>query len=77
MKVHVDNKGILMGCEKGEKECIKPGAGDADLLIKIWEELHRLAARDVVVEAEHVKAHRTKKKKQKMTQFERFVTEGN
>ena len=25
----------------------------------------------------YVKAHRTKKEKQKMTQFERFVTEGN
>ena len=25
----------------------------------------------------HVKAHRTKKEKEKMTQFERFVTEGN
>ena len=30
---------------------------------KIWEELHRLAASDIVVEVEHVKAHRTKKDK--------------
>ena len=29
--------------------------------IKIWEELHCLAARDIVVEVEHVKAYRTKK----------------
>ena len=29
------------------------------------------------MEVEHVKAHRTKKEKEKMTQFERFVTEGN
>ena len=29
------------------------------------------------MEVEHVKAHRTKKEKEKMTQFEMFVTEGN
>ena len=44
---------------------------------KIWEELHRLAARDIVVEVEHVKAHRTKKEKTEMSHFEKFVTEGN
>ena len=42
-----------------ERECIKPGAGDADLWIKIWDELHSLAARDVTVEVKHVKAHCT------------------
>ena len=26
----------------GETECIKPRAGDADLWIKIWRELHKL-----------------------------------
>ena len=30
-----------------------------------------------LVEVEHVKAHRTKKEKKNMSQFERFVTEGN
>ena len=29
------------------------------------------------MEVEHVKAHRTKKEKGTMTQFERFVAEGN
>ena len=29
------------------------------------------------MEVEHVMAHRTKKVKEKMTQLERFVTEGN
>ena len=29
------------------------------------------------MEVEHVKAHRTKKEKEKMTHLERFVTEGN
>ena len=28
------------------------------------------------MEVEHVNGHRTKKEKEKMTQFERFVTEG-
>ena len=35
IKVHVDNKGIIDGFRKGEKECIKPRAGDADLWIKV------------------------------------------
>ena len=60
IKVHVDNKGIIDDLWRGERNCIKPRAGDADLWIKVWEELRRLAARDVVVEVEHVKAHRTK-----------------
>ena len=29
--------------------------------IEIWQELHNLAARDITVEVEHVKAHCTKK----------------
>ena len=32
-KVHVDNKGITDGLRKGEKVCVKPRAGDADLWI--------------------------------------------
>ena len=35
IKVQVDNKGIIDGLRKGEKECIKPRAGDADLRFKI------------------------------------------
>ena len=34
IKVHVDNKGIIDGLREGEKECIKPRAGDADLWLK-------------------------------------------
>ena len=30
-----------------------------------------------MVEVEHVKAHRTKKEKKDVSQFEKFVTEGN
>ena len=47
------------------------------MLIKIWQELHGLAERGILVEVEHVKPHRTKKEKKNMSQFERFVTEGN
>ena len=49
--------------------CIKPRAGDADLWNKIWEELHYLAERGILVAVEHVKAHRTKKEKQDMSHF--------
>ena len=33
-KVQVDNKGIFDGLRKGEKECVKPRAGDSDLWFK-------------------------------------------
>ena len=36
----------------------------------------RLAARDIVVEVQHVKAHRTKNDKKDMSHFEKFATEG-
>ena len=65
IKVHVDNNGIIDGLRKGEKECIKPRAGDADLWLKKWEELHELVKRGIPVEVEHVKAHRTKRRKKK------------
>ena len=38
IKVQVDNKGIIDGLRKGEKECITPRAGDADL----WKILGRI-----------------------------------
>ena len=65
IKVRVDNKGIIDGLRKGEKECIKQRAGDADLWMKIWEELHELVKRGILVDVEHVKAHSTKKEKEK------------
>ena len=33
--IHMDNKGIIDGLRKGEKECIMPRAGDAELWIKM------------------------------------------
>ena len=59
------------------RKCIDPNAGDADLWIKIWEELHLLVSKEISVEVEHVRAHRTKKDKKEMSHFEKFVTEGN
>ena len=58
-------------------KCIDPKAGDADLWIEIWEELHSLISREILVEVEHVKAHRTEKDKKEMSRFERFVTDDN
>ena len=40
IKVQVGNKGIVDGLRGGAKECIEPRAGDANLWIKNWEELH-------------------------------------
>ena len=68
----VDSEGIIDGLWRGDRKCIDPKAGDADLWIEIWEELHKIAARDIVVEVEHVKA---KKEKKDMSHFEKFVTD--
>ena len=67
--VHVDDKGITDGLWRGEARCIGPRAKDADLLIMIWEELHRVHQEDILVEVEHVRAHRSKKEMQNMSLF--------
>ena len=78
MKVHVDHKSIIDGPWRGERKCTDPKAGDADMWIKIWEEqLHLLSSEEKLVQVEHVKAHRTKKDKKEMSQFEYFITDGN
>ena len=77
IKVHVDKKGIIDGLRRGERKCIDPKAGDADLWIKIWEELHLLVSKEISVEVEQEKAHRTKNDKKEMSHFEKFVTESN
>ena len=60
----------------GERKCIDPQAGDADLW-KMWEALSLLVSKENFVEVEHVKARRTKKEKKEMSHFEKFVTDGN
>ena len=39
IKVHMDNKGIIDGSRKGEEECIKTRAEDADLRVKFFERI--------------------------------------
>ena len=67
----------MTGHGEEKEKCINPKAGDADLWINIWKELHNLAAGDFLVEVVHVKAHCTKKEKKEMSHFGTFVTEGN
>ena len=57
-----------MDYEKARKSVLSQGQ---DLWIKIWEETTSTGKK------RHLKAHRTKKEKEKLTQSERFVTEGN
>ena len=66
-----------MGYGRGGRKCIDSKAGDADLWIKIWKELHLLTSREILVEVEHAKAHRTEKDKREMWHFGKFVTDGN
>ena len=61
----------------GNSKCTDLQTGDADLWIKIWEELQLSTSREISVEVEHVKAHRSKKVKKEMSHSEKFVTEGN
>ena len=72
--MHVDNKGIIDGLWRGERKCIDPKAGEADLWIKTWEELHLLMSKETLVDVEHVKAHRTKKDKKDMSHTLRIVS---
>ena len=50
---------------------------DAALLRLIWEEVRIVRQEGTRLEVRHVKAHRSKKEKQEMSLFERFVTEVN
>ena len=50
---------------------------DADLWIAIWEESNKLRSKEILIENQHVKAHRTEKEKQQMSLFDKFITEGN
>ena len=60
--MHVDNKGFMYGPWRRERNGIDPKADVADLWIKILEVLHLLTSKEILVEVEHVKAHRAKKR---------------
>ena len=76
IKVHGDNKRNYRWAVERRKEMHRSTSGDADLWIKIWEELHFLVSKEILAGVEHFKAHRTKKDKKYMSHFEKFVTEG-
>ena len=65
IKVHVDNKVIRHGSWREERKCIDPKA------------LHLPVSKEISVEVEHVKAHRSKKDKKEMSHFEKFFNESN
>ena len=75
-KVHVGDKEIIDVLWKGELKCIGPKAKDVDLWLRMLEEVHFLPCKDMLIVAEHVKAHRTEKERQRMSLFEKFITEG-
>ena len=72
----VDNKGIIDGLWRGEVKCVGPQAKDADLWILVREEVSRIHQESMLLEVEHVKAHRSKKEKKDMALFGSLVTEG-
>ena len=72
-----DNKGILDGLWSGELKCSGPKATEAHWWKLIWVVVHRTRQEGLLLEVEHVKAHRPKKEEQEMTLFESFVAEGN
>ena len=67
-------KGSPMGSGEETLQCLGPKAKDAQLWMLLWEEVHRIHQEGVRLEVEHVNAHRSKKEKQDMRLFERFVT---
>ena len=69
--MYVDNKGILDGLRKGEKEVSSQERKMQIYRYKFWRNY------TVWQKVEHVKAHRTNKEKTNMSQFEKFVNEGN
>ena len=45
--------------------------------MKNWEDVRVLGSKEILVEVERVKAHRTQKDKKDMSQFEKFVADGH
>ena len=77
VKVHVDNKGIVDGLWKGERTCIDPKVCDADFCGQKMGRIAPSVSKEILVEAEPLKVHRSKKDKIEMSQYEKFVTEAN
>ena len=60
-----------------ERKSVSSREREMQIYGKNWEELRGLVGRGILVEVEHLKAHRTKKEKENMSHFEKCVTEGN
>ena len=69
--VHVDNEGIIDGLLRGAMKCNGSKAKDVDLWIFIREEVRRVHQAGTLLDVEHVKAHRSKKRKPHMSLFEK------
>ena len=66
---HVDNEGIIDGLLRGAMKCNGSKAKDVDLWIFIREEVRRVHQAGTLLDVEHVKAHRSKKRKPHMSLF--------
>ena len=78
IQVHVDNKGIIDGLWRGEKKCVDPKAGDADL----WRNmLGRIAPANLKKKcwrnSSTSRCIAQKRIRKRCRFFEKFVTEGN
>ena len=47
------------------------------MVVSCWEQLKIFRSKEMLIEFEHVTAHRTKKERRQMSLFEKFITEGN
>ena len=68
--VQVDNKGIVDGLWRAEMRSIGPRAKDADFWI-FGRSCTEFIKKALLVEVEHVNAHRSKKEMQQMSLFEK------
>ena len=73
IKAHVESKGVIDGLWRGERKCIDPKVGDADLWKKSGKHCTCQSRQKIQWKSEHVKAHRTKKYKKYMSHFEIFL----
>ena len=77
LTITTDNMGIVDGLWRREEGCSGPTQKDADLWRHIWGLLTQCAERDWKLNVKHVKAYRTKKKKEAMAKEQSFVMRGN
>ena len=77
IKVHVDNKGIIDGLWRGERKCIDPKAGGADLCRKIGKNCTFQSQKKRKWKWSMQRRTPKKKDKKEMSHSGKFVTDGN